>query len=102
MARRSECTEDGTWEPYPTCDGDPRETQDGCNPCPGPDGAPRNRTVEAGGRNTGASRGGGASSGGARCGKPLITQFIKPQFYLMAPLLPPAHDLGLDMTPRWP
>jgi len=68
-AIRSECTEDGTWEPYPTCDGDPRETQDGCNPCPGPDGAPRNRTVEAGGRNTGASRGGGASSGGASGGR---------------------------------
>jgi len=59
---RSSCTEDGTWEPYPTCQGDPRETQDGCNPCPGPDGGPRNRTSEAGGGNGGraksASRGG--------------------------------------------
>ena len=68
MARRSECTEDGTWEPYPTCDGDPRETQDGCNPCPGPDGAPRNRTVEAGGRNTGASRGAASSVSASRGG----------------------------------
>merc|ERR1712117_467666 len=54
---RSECTEDGTWEPYPTCDGDPRETQEGCNPCPGPNGAPRNRTTETGPRNTGTNRG---------------------------------------------
>merc|ERR1719414_533367 len=53
---RSSCTEDGTWEPYPTCSGDPRETQDGCNPCPGPDGGPRNRTIEAG-----AARGGGGN-----------------------------------------
>ena len=67
---RSECTEDGTWEPYPTCDGDPRETQDGCNPCPGPNGGPRSRsggnsTISAGARNTGGNRGG---SGGARRG----------------------------------
>jgi len=60
---RSSCTEDGTWEPYPTCQGDPRETQDGCNPCPGPDGGPRNRTLEAagggnGGRAKASSRGG--------------------------------------------
>lgn len=54
---RSSCTEDGTWEPYPTCSGDPRETQDGCDPCPGPDGGPRNRTQEAG-----APRGGGAGN----------------------------------------
>merc|ERR1711892_1118945 len=32
-AIRSSCTPDGTWEPYPTCEGDPRETEDGCNPC---------------------------------------------------------------------
>ena len=31
----SVCTQDGTWFPYPTCAGDLRETQDGCNPCPG-------------------------------------------------------------------
>jgi len=43
----STCTPDGTWEPYPTCAGDLREIQDGCNPCPGPDGGPRNRTEEA-------------------------------------------------------
>jgi len=54
---RSSCTEDGTWEPYPTCTGDPRETQDGCNPCPGPDGPPRNRTLEAA-----APRGGGGAN----------------------------------------
>merc|ERR1712128_217997 len=53
-AIRSSCTPDGTWEPYPTCDGDPRETQDGCNPCPGPDGGPRNRTIDAG---SGSGRG---------------------------------------------
>merc|ERR1712158_293416 len=44
---RSTCTPDGTWEPYPTCQDDPRETQDGCNPCPGPLGKARNRTAEA-------------------------------------------------------
>merc|ERR1712123_84154 len=55
-AIRSSCTPDGTWEPYPTCDGDPRETQDGCNPCPGPDGGPRNRTIDAGGSNGGRSK----------------------------------------------
>jgi len=43
----SVCTQDGTWEPYPTCAGDLREVQDGCNPCPGPLGADRNRTAEA-------------------------------------------------------
>jgi hypothetical protein len=42
----SKCTQDGTWEPYPTCPGDLRETQDGCNPCPGPIGGQRNRTVD--------------------------------------------------------
>jgi len=34
----SVCTADGTWAPFPTCVDDVRETQDGCNPCPGPDG----------------------------------------------------------------
>lgn len=43
----SVCTQDGTWEPYPTCAGDLREVQDGCNPCPGPFGGDRNRTAEA-------------------------------------------------------
>ena len=45
---RSFCTKDGTWEPYPTCQGDIRETRDGCKECPGPFGGPRNRTAEAG------------------------------------------------------
>jgi hypothetical protein len=38
---------DGTWEPYPTCSGDLRETRDGCDGCPGPAGKSRNRTAEA-------------------------------------------------------
>merc|ERR1712106_594035 len=67
-AIRSSCTPDGTWEPYPTCDGDPRETQDGCNPGPGPDGGPRNRTSDAGsGSGRGSNnipRGGGKKQGG--------------------------------------
>merc|ERR1711892_1660685 len=46
------------WDPYPTCEGDVRETKDGCDPCPGPFGGPRNRTAEAGGRSGG--NGGGA------------------------------------------
>jgi len=41
------CTADGTWAPYPTCEGDLRETQDGCDGCPGPLGEKRNRTAEA-------------------------------------------------------
>ena len=41
------CTQDGTWAPYPTCAGDVRETRDGCDGCPGPNGAGRNRTAEA-------------------------------------------------------
>jgi len=41
------CTEDGTWAPYPTCQGDRRETKDGCDGCPGPLGGERNRTAEA-------------------------------------------------------
>lgn len=40
------CTTDGTWAPYPTCQGDLRETQDGCDGCPGPRGGARNRTAE--------------------------------------------------------
>merc|ERR1719278_1591926 len=73
---RSTCTPDGTWEPYPTCQDDPRETQDGCNPCPGPLGKARNRTAEASGgsapRNGGAGKGPGANlipgSGGRKQG----------------------------------
>lgn len=41
------CTSDGTWVPYPVCDGDLRETRDGCDGCPGPVGKERNRTAEA-------------------------------------------------------
>merc|ERR1711962_288318 len=41
------CSSDGTWQPYPTCDGDLRETRDGCDGCPGPVGNIRNRTAEA-------------------------------------------------------
>jgi len=41
------CTADGTWLPYPTCQGDLRETRDGCDGCPGPNGGPRDRTAEA-------------------------------------------------------
>jgi len=41
------CSLDGTWEPYPTCQGDLRETRDGCDGCPGPAGGARNRTAEA-------------------------------------------------------
>eukprot|EP00094_Tigriopus_californicus_P000777 TCALIF_00752-PA protein Name:"Protein of unknown function" AED:0.06 eAED:0.06 QI:0/0.66/0.75/0.75/0.66/0.5/4/267/328 len=44
---KSFCTSDGTWEPYPICDGDIRETRDGCDPCPGPFGGARNRTLES-------------------------------------------------------
>jgi len=40
------CTTDGTWAPYPTCQGDPRELRDGCDGCPGPLGGLRNRTAE--------------------------------------------------------
>ena len=64
---RSSCLPDGTWDPYPTCEGDVRETKDGCDPCPGPFGGPRNRTVEAGAgggsRNSGAAKKSGGSSG---------------------------------------
>jgi len=55
---RSSCLPDGTWDPYPTCEGDVRETKDGCDPCPGPFGGPRNRTAETGGR--------GGGSGGSK------------------------------------
>merc|ERR1712117_671181 len=41
------CSADGTWAPYPTCEGDLRETQDGCDGCPGPAGGSRNRAAEA-------------------------------------------------------
>merc|ERR1719206_104435 len=41
------CSQDGTWAPYPTCEGDLRETRDGCDGCPGPAGGSRNRTAEA-------------------------------------------------------
>jgi len=41
------CTADGTWAPYPTCDGDLRETRDGCDGCPGPVGGPRDRKAES-------------------------------------------------------
>jgi len=41
----SVCSIDGTWDPYPTCLGDVRESQLGCNPCPGPDGAKVNRPL---------------------------------------------------------
>jgi len=44
---RSDCTEDGTWVPYPTCQGDIRDTRDGCDGCPGDFGGSRNRTAEA-------------------------------------------------------
>merc|ERR1711962_1224764 len=43
----SVCTADGTWAPYPTCQGDVRELRDGCDGCPGPKGRARNRTAEA-------------------------------------------------------
>jgi len=52
---RTVCTPDGTWDPYPTCDGDIRETRDGCDSCPGPFGGPRNRKKEGG---SGGSNGG--------------------------------------------
>ena len=41
------CSADGTWAPYPTCEGDLRDTRDGCDGCPGPQGMARNRTAEA-------------------------------------------------------
>jgi len=41
------CSSDGTWVPYPVCEGDLRETRDGCDGCPGPVGDARNRTAEA-------------------------------------------------------
>merc|ERR1712051_76253 len=56
---RSFCTPDGTWEPYPTCDGDIRDTRDGCDGCPGEFGGARNRTAEAAG-------GGKKKQGGSR------------------------------------
>jgi len=53
---RSFCTKDGTWEPYPTCQGDIRDTRDGCDGCPGPFGGSRNRTQEASSGSAAASR----------------------------------------------
>ena len=53
---KSFCTKDGTWDPYPVCDGDIRETRDGCDGCPGPFGEARDRKKEA------ASAGGSSSS----------------------------------------
>jgi len=51
------CSIDGTWQPYPTCQGDLRETRDGCDGCPGPKGGARNRTAEAiQNRNTASDR----------------------------------------------
>ena len=44
-----------------------RETKDGCDPCPGPFGGPRNRTAEAGGSG-GARRNGGGSTGARKGG----------------------------------
>jgi len=41
------CSADGTWAPYPTCQGDRRDLRDGCDGCPGPAGGLRNRTAEA-------------------------------------------------------
>ena len=41
------CSADGTWAPYPTCEGDLRDTRDGCDGCPGPAGGKRNRTAGA-------------------------------------------------------
>jgi len=41
------CSPDGTWAPYPTCEGDLRDTKDGCDGCPGPQGGARNRSAEA-------------------------------------------------------
>lgn len=53
---RSFCSKDGTWEPYPTCQGDIRDTRDGCDGCPGPFGKSRNRTAEASSGSAPASR----------------------------------------------
>ena len=58
---RSLCTPDGTWDPYPTCQGDIRETRDGCDDCPGPFGGPRNREKEGG--NSGNGNGGKRKNG---------------------------------------
>ena len=62
---RSFCTPDGTWEPYPVCQGDIRETRDGCSSCPGPFGGARNRTAE-GGASGQAGNTNRRPSGGAR------------------------------------
>lgn len=63
---RSFCTPDGTWDPYPFCEGDIRETRDGCDGCPGPFGGPRNRTAEAaGGGGNGRKNGNNRKNGGS-------------------------------------
>ena len=59
--------QDGTWEPYPFCSGDIRETRDGCDPCPGPFGGERNRTLEQALNGIQHQGGGG---GGGKPGKP--------------------------------
>merc|ERR1719189_1914194 len=71
---RSFCTPDGTWEPYPTCDGDIRDTRDGCDGCPGDFGRARNRTAEA------AAGGGKKKQGGSRAGpaQPARTAAARP------------------------
>jgi len=64
---RSVCTPDGTWDKYPTCEGDIRETRDGCDGCPGPFGGPRNRNKDGG--NSGGGNGNkrkNSSNGGNR------------------------------------
>jgi len=53
----SSCKPDGTWDPYPTCEGDIRETRDGCSSCPGPFGGPRDRSKEGGNKSGGKSGG---------------------------------------------
>jgi len=64
---RSVCNEDGTWGPYPTCDGDIRETRDGCKNCPGPFGGPRNRKNEGNSEsNNGGNRKNQSNGGGNR------------------------------------
>merc|ERR1712131_419485 len=65
---RSSCKPDGTWDPYPTCEGDVRETKDGCDPCPGPFGGPRNRTAEAGARGGSGQAAGKRKTGGNKVG----------------------------------
>lgn len=69
---RSFCTPDGTWDPYPVCDGDIRETRDGCDGCPGPFGGPRDRKAEVagGGSKKSTSKQGSSSSQGSQKRRP--------------------------------